>query len=83
MRTPSTLGYLEPLDYADARRLAEHARSEAMDDLWRGANAAWARLQLSASQRLARSRQRLMARLGRRERAQPVSGSEPGWVAGT
>lgn len=45
---------------------AHALRREAMADFWRGADAVWARLQLDASARLARSTQRLQARLRQR-----------------
>lgn len=52
-----------PPDYASARRGAEHLRREAVDELWRGADAVLDRVCLDASARLARSTQRLQARL--------------------
>ncbi len=48
----------------------EHAharRRQAMLDFWRDAEAAWARVQHSAASRLARSTQRLQARLQRHQ----------------
>ena len=56
-------------DYADARRCAEYLRRDALDDVWRGADAALDRVCLSACARLARSTQRLQARLQRRASA--------------
>lgn len=61
-----------PHDYASARRGAEHLRREAVDELWRGADAVLDRVCLDASARLARSTQRLQARL-RRHRAGATS----------
>ena len=49
-----------------ARRQAETDRREAIDDFWRGADAAWASVQLGLSERLDRSARRLQARLDRR-----------------
>ena len=66
MRTFPHTAAPDPHDYAAARRRAELERSEAIDDFWRGADAAWARVQLTAAQRLERSHQRLQARLARR-----------------
>ncbi|MBQ0917331.1 hypothetical protein KBW71_02645 [Hydrogenophaga aromaticivorans] len=59
----------DPHDYPSARRSAEHLRREALDDFWRGADAAWARIQLDAGARLTRSTQRLQARLRHRHAA--------------
>ena len=58
-------------DYAQARHCAEYLRRDAVDDLWRGADAALGRVCLSARARLARSTQRLQARLQRRAGARP------------
>lgn len=66
MRTFPNTTAPDPHDYATARRRAEQERSEAIDDFWRGADAAWARVQLTAAERAARSHQRLQARLARR-----------------
>lgn len=66
MRTFPDTAAPDPHDYATARRRAEQERNEAIDDFWRGADAAWARVQLTAAQRAARSHQRLQARLVRR-----------------
>ncbi|MBW8468028.1 MAG: hypothetical protein K0M67_07190 [Thiobacillus sp.] len=62
----------DPHDYPRARRSAEHLRREALDDFWRGADAAWARIQLDAGARLARSTRRLQARLRHRHAARPA-----------
>ncbi|MDO9252156.1 hypothetical protein [Hydrogenophaga sp.] len=59
----------DPHDYPSARRGAERLRREALDDFWRGADAAWARIQLDAGARLVRSTQRLQARLRALRRA--------------
>lgn len=72
MRTFPATTAPDPHDYATARRRAEWERSEAIDDFWRGADAAWARVQLTAAQRVARSRQRLLARLARRVAVVPA-----------
>ena len=48
---------------------AHALRREAMADFWRGADAVWMNLQLDAAARLARSTQRLEARLRRRAQA--------------
>ncbi|GAB3190243.1 hypothetical protein [Hydrogenophaga aquatica] len=72
MRTFPATTAPDPHDYAAARRRAEWERSEAIDDFWRGADAAWARVQLTAAQRAARSRQRLLARLARRVAVVPA-----------
>lgn len=66
MRTFPDTAAPDPHDYVTARRRAEQERSDAIDDFWRGADAAWARVQLTAAQRAARSHQRLQARLARR-----------------
>lgn len=66
MRTFPNTTSPDPHDYATARHRAEQERSDAIDDFWRGADAAWARVQLTAAQRVARSHQRLQARLARR-----------------
>jgi len=66
----------DPHDYTSARRDAEHLRGEAVDDFWRGANAMLDRVALDARARLARSTQRLQARL-RRQRA----GTSPGLMS--
>jgi 3',5'-cyclic AMP phosphodiesterase CpdA len=66
MRTLPDTAAPDPHDYATARRRAEQERSEAIDDFWRGADAAWARVQLTAAERAARSHQRLQVRLVRR-----------------
>jgi hypothetical protein len=59
----------DPHDYARAPPRAEHLRQEAVTEFWRGADAAWTRVNLvGANARLARSTQRLQARL-RRHRA--------------
>lgn len=55
-----------PHDYASARRGAEQLRREAVDELWRGADAMLDRVCLDARARLARSTQRLLARLRHR-----------------
>lgn len=52
--------------HATARRQADVDRHEAIDDFWRGADAAWARVQQGLGERLARSTRRLQARLDRR-----------------
>lgn len=52
--------------HAQARSQAEADRREAIDDFWRGADAAWARVQQGLAQRLTRSARRLQARLDRR-----------------
>lgn len=70
MRKPSDT---DPHDYAHARRCAEYLRRDAVDDLWRGADAALDRVYLSACARLARSTQRLQTRLQRRAGATPGS----------
>lgn len=62
----------DPHDYPRARRDAEHLRREILDDFWRGADAAWARIQLDAGARLVRSTQRLQARLRHRHAKVPV-----------
>lgn len=49
----------DPHDFAGNRRHAEHLRQESTDDVWRGADAALARVCLDARARLARSTQRL------------------------
>jgi len=66
MRTFPDTAAPDPHDYATARRRAEQERSDAIDDFWRGADTAWARVQLTAAERAARSHQRLQARLARR-----------------
>lgn len=50
-----------PVAWHEAHAIA--LRREAMTDFWRGADAAWARVQHGAAARLARSAQRLQARL--------------------
>jgi hypothetical protein len=63
---------------------AHALRREAMADFWRDADAVWARLQLDAAARLARSTQRLQARLRHRAgacAAQPASGAVVGMGA--
>ena len=62
----------DPHDYPSARRSAEHLRREALDAFWRGADAAWARIQLDAGARLVRSTLRLQARLRHRHAARPA-----------
>ncbi|WP_332741043.1 hypothetical protein [Hydrogenophaga sp.] len=62
-----------PHDYTRARRVAEHLRSEAVDEFWRGADAVLDRVCLNARARLARSTQRLQARL-RRHRVSAAPG---------
>lgn len=52
--------------HAMARQQADSDRREAIDDFWRGANAAWARVQLGLGDRLCRGARRLQARLDRR-----------------
>ena len=52
--------------HATARRQADADRREAIDDFWRGADAAWARVQHGLGERVARSPRRLQARLDRR-----------------
>ena len=52
--------------HAAARRQAETDRHEVIDDFWRGADAAWTRVQHSLGDRLARSARRLQTRLDRR-----------------
>lgn len=52
--------------HAAARHQADIDRREAIDDFWRGANPAWARVQLDVGERLSRSARRLQARLDRR-----------------
>lgn len=63
----------------EARALA--LRREAMADFWRGADAVWKRLQLDAAERLARSTQRLQARLRQRAGACAAQAA-PGVLAG-
>lgn len=63
--------HTDPHDYAHARRCAEDLRRDALDDVWRGADAALDRVCLSACARLERSTQRLQARLQRRADATP------------
>lgn len=60
---------------------AHALRREAMADFWRDADAVWARLQLDAAARLARSTQRLQARLRHRAGACAAQAA-PGAVAG-
>lgn len=48
---------------------AHALRQQAMADFWRDADAVWARVQSDAAARLARSSQRLQARLRRRRGA--------------
>ncbi len=52
--------------HAAARRQADTDRREAADDFWRGADAAWTRVQHSLCERVARSASRLQCRLDRR-----------------
>lgn len=52
--------------HAAARQRADAERREAIDDFWRGADAAWTRVQLSLCERMARSARRLQTRLDRR-----------------
>lgn len=52
--------------HAQARNQAAADRREAIDDFWRGADAAWARVQQGLGERLTRSARRLQARLDRR-----------------
>lgn len=52
--------------HATARHRADADRREAIDDFWRGADAAWARVQQGLGERLSRSARRLQARLDRR-----------------
>lgn len=52
--------------HAAARRRADADRRDAIDDFWRGADAAWARVQRDLGERLSRSARRLQARLDRR-----------------
>lgn len=63
----------DPLDnlirahrHAQARSQAAADRRDAIDDFWRGADAAWARVQQGLAERLTRSARRLQARLDRR-----------------
>lgn len=49
-----------------ARRPAGTDGGASVNDVWRGADAVWARVQQSASERLSRSARRLQARLDRR-----------------
>jgi hypothetical protein len=70
MRQP---GHTDPHDYAHARRCAEYLRRDALDDVWRGADAVLDRVCLSARARLERSTLRLQARLQRRAGATPGS----------
>ncbi|MGM9427958.1 hypothetical protein [Hydrogenophaga sp. MI9] len=55
--------------HAAALCQAEGDRRDAINDFWRGADAAWARVQQGASARLSRSARRLQARLDRRAAA--------------
>lgn len=68
-------GQVQPHCYAAARRRAEverhHALEAAFDDVWRGADALWGRLQEEAASRLSRSAQRLQSRLNRRAGGSP------------
>lgn len=52
--------------HAAARHQADADRREAIDDFWRGADAAWARVQQGLRESLSRSTRRLQARLDRR-----------------
>lgn len=52
--------------HATARRQADADRREAIDDFWRGADAAWARVQQGVCERVGRGARRLQARLDRR-----------------
>jgi hypothetical protein len=61
-------GRPDPHDYAHARRCAECLRRDALDDVWRGADAVLDRVFHSAGARLARSTRRLQARLAFRAR---------------
>lgn len=56
-----------------ARRRAQELRREAIDDFWRGADAAWAATLDSAR----RSAQRLAHRLARREQRRSAHASAP------
>jgi hypothetical protein len=60
---------------------AHALRREAMVDFWRGADAVWARLQLDAAARLARSTLRLQARLRHRAGASATQAA-PGAAEG-
>jgi len=65
--------YLESLIHAHqlavARRQAQEDRREAIDEVWRGADAIWSRVQQGVATRLDRSARRLQARLERRSAA--------------
>ncbi len=52
--------------HAAARRQADTDRREAADDFWRGADAAWARVQQGVCERVGRGARRLQVRLDRR-----------------
>lgn len=65
-----------PHDYVNPRREAEQLRRDAVDELWRGADAVLDRVCLDARARLARSTQRLQARLQRHR-----ASATPGLVA--
>ncbi|MBX3611608.1 MAG: hypothetical protein KF871_17065 [Hydrogenophaga sp.] len=69
---------IQPHDYALARATAEQLRQEAWQELWRDADAVWARVSHDAAERLARSgnrwRVRLAAHRARRERTRLVCG---------
>ena len=65
--TPDRLDTLIRIhQHAAARQRADADRREAIDDFWRGADAAWARVQQGLGERLARSTCRLQSRLDRR-----------------
>lgn len=65
--TPDRLDTLIRIhQHAAARRQADADRREAIDDVWRGADAAWVRVQQGLGERLSRSARRLQARLDRR-----------------
>lgn len=65
--TPDRLDTLIRIhQHAAARQRADAERREAIDDFWRGADAACTRVQLSLCERMARSARRLQTRLDRR-----------------
>lgn len=68
--TPDHLDHLTRAhQYAQARQQAEADRRDAIDDFWRGADAAWARVQQGVAERVSRSARRLQGRLDRRAAA--------------
>lgn len=66
-----------------AKTHANQLRQQAMDEVWRGANAVWLRSLHSGEAALARSATRLQARLARRARNRAADTSIPSSLPNT